>query len=411
MKKLNIAILSFVWLLPLQAEVCQQQPQQKTFSIEITNTWNHAKVNEPIVIKLKKLGTKFAVQSATINDGTQEVIPQIDDLDGDHISDELSFVVNIPAYSKKNIEITLSSIKNHKVYKSGVYTEMLIHGKNNKNVPIKSLTIPGTSNVYSQLMHHGPAFESELVAYRIYFDQKQTIDLYGKFNKGFELKESQFYPTDAQLAKGFGDDVLKVENSCGLGTLKGWDGTQATHIEPVDYLTETIQAYGPVRTVVDVNDMNWKYQGSLLNMKIRYILYSGHRDCEVQVSFEEPLKNEIFSTGVQRIKGSQEFSDHKGLIACWGNDWPVNDTIKYHKETVGLATFLPKQVIKNEISDHANYLYQISAPGETNFTYHICFTSMKETFGYKTSEAWFDYATQWKEELSHPVKVAILKSK
>lgn len=55
--------------------------------------------------------------------------------------------------------------------------------------------------------HHGPAFESELVAYRLYFDKKQTVDIYGKFNKGFEIKESQFYPTDEQLARGFGDDV------------------------------------------------------------------------------------------------------------------------------------------------------------------------------------------------------------
>ena len=33
------------------------------------------------------------------------------------------------------------------------------------------------------------AFESELVAYRIYFNEKQTTDLYGKFNKGLEIEE------------------------------------------------------------------------------------------------------------------------------------------------------------------------------------------------------------------------------
>ena len=68
--------------------------------------------------------------------------------------------------------------------------------KNGKHVPISSLTIPGTSNVYNQLHHHGPAFESDPVAYRIYFDKKKTVDIYGKFNKGFEIRESQFYPTE-----------------------------------------------------------------------------------------------------------------------------------------------------------------------------------------------------------------------
>jgi len=32
---------------------------------------------------------------------------------------------------------------------------------------------------------------------------------------------------------------------------------------------------------------------------------------------------------------------------------------------------------------------------------------MKETFGYKTPEAWFAHLREWKEELTHPVTVRI----
>lgn len=376
--------------------------------ISVTNNWNKEKANEPVVLNLKKLGAAFDVQSAVVKVDGKEIASQLDDLDNDLINDELAFVLNVPANAKKNIDITLSSEKSGKTYPQGVYADMMIRGSKGKNILIKSLTIPGTSNVYSQMMHHGPAFESELTAYRIYFDEKQTVDLYGKFHKGFELKESQWYPSDSQLARGFGDDVLNVKGSCGLGTLKGWDGANATHIKPVDYLTETIVAYGPVRTVVDIIDTNWKYQGSLLNMRVRYILYSGHRDCQVQVSFKKPLGNEVFATGVQKVGISQEFTDHKGLVADWGNDWPVNDTVKYHKETVGLATVIPAKIIKSEINDKYNYLYQISASGTQGFTYYISFTSMKETFGYKTPEAWFNYAKAWKEEVDHPVSVACM---
>lgn len=132
------------------------------------------------------------------------------------------------------------------------------------------------------VQHHGPAFESELVGYRIYFNQKQTVDPYGKFNKGLEIEESQFYPTKAQLERGFGDDVLMVGNSCGIGTLKGWDGAKATHIEPVAFRTERILAYGPIRTVTEVEVKGWEYQGKELNMTNRYILYAGHRDLLVE---------------------------------------------------------------------------------------------------------------------------------
>ena len=375
---------------------------EKNITLEISNKWNQDKTNEPIVIKLGDLKNNFLIKSATVWDNGKEIPSQLDDLNNDRKADELAFVIDVPAGGSKQIRVTLSSEKSQKTYTPKVYAEMLVSDKKGKHVPVKSLTIPGTSNIYSQMHHHGPAFESELVAYRIYFDEKQTVDIYGKFNKGFEIEESQFYPTDAQLARGFGDDVLLVKGSCGVGALKGWNGKKATHISPVSQRTERIVAYGPVRTIVEVEANDWEYQGSELNMINRYTLYAGHRDVQVDVLFEEPLKKEIFCTGVQDIKGSESFSDHKGLIACWGTNWPVNDTVKYAKETVGLATCIPAKYIQGEVKDKVNYLYTVGAEGQKAFDYHITFTSRKETFGYKTPEAWFEYVQNWKEELEHP---------
>ncbi len=31
----------------------------------------------------------------------------------------------------------------------------------------------------------------------------------------------------------------------------------------------------------------------------------------------------------------------------------------------------------------------------------------KETFGYKTPEAWFAYLRQWREELAHPITIKV----
>ncbi|MCD8262825.1 MAG: DUF4861 domain-containing protein [Tannerellaceae bacterium] len=385
------------------------QAGSKRIRIEVVNPTEKKKLYEPVVIKLPDLSLDFTVRSAIVWDGDTEIPSQLDDLTGDRRADELAFVLDVPAGATKTITIDLSAEKTTREYPAQVYAEMLVSDKNGKHVPITSLTIPGTSNIYNQLHHHGPAFESELVAYRIYFDQKQTVDIYGKFNKGFEIEESQFYPTDEQLARGFGDDVLRVSGSCGLGTFKGWNGEKAIHIQPVSSRSETIRAYGPVRTVVDVIANDWEYQGSVLQMTTRYILYAGHRDCEVQLFFEEPLQQEIFCTGVQNIKGSDSFSDQKGLIGCWGTDWPVNDTIKYAKETVGLAVSLPENILAGEANDKVNYLYLIQAPRQTQFNYHITFTSMKETFGYKTKEEWFAYIQEWKKEVVNPCRVTILE--
>lgn len=407
MKKKIFTALLLLCTLSVAAEA---QETKKSFTVEVSNTWNKAKADEPVVIKLSEINPQFPVRSAVVMNGNEEIPSQLDDLNGDRRPDELAFLVDLPAKGKKTLTITLSSAKSDKTYPARVYAEMLVSDKRGKHVPVQSVTIPGTSNIYNQMHHHGPAFESELVAYRLYFDHKQTVDIYGKFNKGFEIKESQFYPTDEQLARGFGDDVLMVGGSCGVGALKGWDGKKATHITPVATLTERIIAYGPVRTISEIEVTDWQYQGSELNMTNRYTLYGGHRDVFVETFFEEPLKDEVFCTGVIDIKGSVSYSDHKGLIGCWGTDWPVNDTVKYAKETVGLAAYIPQKYVKDEVKDKVNYLYTIGAKGNKYFTHNITFTSMKETFGYKTPEAWFAYIREWKEELEHPAVVKVINN-
>ena len=378
--------------------------------VQIENPWDKPQADAPVSIMLSEVKAPFAIQSAVVKEGTTEIPSQLDDLNGDEQFDELAFVIDMPANAEKTVTITFSSEKSDKKYPSRVYATLKLRDrKGNKHVPIQSLTVPGSSNVYNMVYPHGPAFESELVAYRVYFNEKQTLDPYGKFHKGLEIEESVFYPNDEQLAKGFGDDVLRVFDSCGPGTLKGWDGEKATHIKPVGSRTESILAYGPVRTIVEIIDKDWEYQGTTLTMTTRYILYAGHRDVETQVSFNRPLREETFCTGVQNIKGSQSYSDHEGLVGCWGTHWPVNDTVKYAKETVGLGAYLPQKYIVSEINDKVNYLYQVHAPKQTVMTYYITFTSMKETFGYKTPEAWFEHLQTWKTALDRPCTIKIKK--
>ena len=296
----------------LWTSILSAQPQTsfKTISIEISNSWTKDKIDAPVVLKIEDLQPGFHVRSAVVLNGEEEIPSQLDDLNGDLQADELAFVMNVPANETNTLTITLSSAKTNKTYPARVFAGMRIRDiPKQKRTPIQSVTVPGTTNFYNMVHGHGPMFESELVAYRVYFNQKQTIDPYGKFNKGLEIQESSFYPNDEQLARGFGDDVLMVGNSCGVGALKGWDGTKATHIEPVAFRTESILAYGPIRTIVDVAVKGWNYQGKELNMTNRYILYAGHRDLLVETFFDEPLKDEIFCTGVQNIMGNETLSD------------------------------------------------------------------------------------------------------
>ena len=407
MKRYTSLLTSLLWL----AALCASAQEDLTLTVELKNTWDKARQDAPAVIRLADLQAGFPIRSAVVRDARQEIPSQLDDLDGDLLPDELAFVIDLPARGIRQVTVTLSAAKTQKTYPPRVFAQMLVRdAKKGKHAPVQSITVPGTTNFYNMLYGHGPMFESELVGYRIYFNEKQTIDPYGKFNKGLELEKSQFYPNDAQLAQGFGDDVLLVGNSCGVGTLKGWDGQKATHVKPIASRTERILASGPIRTVVEVEVKGWAYQGSELSMTQRYLLYAGHRDLRIETTFARPLRNEVFCTGVQDIMGNETvaYSDHQGLAGSWGRHWPVTDTVKYAKETIGIATYIPRKYVLQEVKDADNYLYTLSAPGQTGFHHYTMFTSRKETFGYSTAEEWFAYLQEWKDELEHPVEINIL---
>ena len=88
-------------------------------------------------------------------------------------------------------------------------------------------------------------------------------------------------------------------------------------------------------------------------------------------SFNEPLDKKLFCTGLLQIKDSYFYSNHRGCMALWGTHWPVNDTIKYAKETVGLAISLPEEIVYGETEDSVNHLYIIKPNHITSFTYHV----------------------------------------
>ena len=404
MRKMQLFATAF---LAMSAVSCQSV-QEKELTLTVSNSWEEAKQNEPIVLNLEEVNPGFNVQSVVVKEGTTEIPSQLDDLNGDGINDEVAFLLDMPAKSKRDITVSLSAEKSDKTYPAQVYAQMMLSDKKKTYPKIQSLTVPGESDVYNSLHHHGPAFESELVAYRIYFDKRQTVDIYGKSRKGFELAETLFYPTDEHKAQGYGDDVLWVGSTCGAGTLKGWENGKPAHIIPA-LRTECIRSYGPLRTVVDIIDTDWNYQGKTITMTTCYILYGGHRDARVEVSFAEPLEDETFCTGVINVKNSEHFSDHNGLTGCWGTDWPAgaNDTIGRKLETVGLAVCIPNKNIKEEQPVTENLLYTVGAQGEKGFTYHISFASLRETFGFKNAQEWFAYMKQWKQELEHPCEVII----
>lgn len=390
----------------------------RTITVSVSNPMNIARVDVPVIIKLAPYGE---VRSALVTLNGQETPCQLDDLNKDDVFDELCFLANLDKKEQQQFTVTLSDQGEPRQYPARVYAEMVLGNskdkklkKNQQNNYIESITARGdAAYTYNIQHHHGVDFESELNGIRIYFDARQTLDLYGKFKKQLELKETQFYTDDDQKKRGYGDDVLWVGQTFGLGAFRGWDGKQPTLVEPVQTRTQRIISYGPLRSIVEVIDRGWQapapnsQPSSPITMTLRYTQYAGHRDTDVDVLFDKDVSSYRFSTGIINVKGSEEYSNKKGLRACWGTDYPSTDTLKWNRETVGLAVLVPQQnIVSEEPANKDNYAYVLKVNGR-QMTYKVTYTSANETFGYHSAREWFDYLKAWCKEVEKPVVVAI----
>ena len=392
----------------------------RTVTVFVRNQLDNARTDQPVVISLAQYGE---VRSALVTVDGQEIPCQLDDLNQDDIFDELCFLANLGESERKQYTVTLFDEGEPRSYPARVYADMLVRNtsdkklkKNQQNNFLESITVRGdAADAYHIQHHHGVDFESELNGIRIYFDARQTLDLYGKYQKRLELQDTQFYTDAEQKAQGYGDDVLWVGQTFGLGAFRGWDGTKPTLVEPVRSRTQRIISYGPLRTIVEVVDRDWQapltssisHHPSSITMTLRYTQYAGHRDTDVDVFFNKNVSDYRFSTGVINVKGSVEYSDRHGLRACWGTDYPATDTTKWKRETVGLAVLVPhKNIASEEPANKDNYAFVLKIDG-THMAYKVNYTSANETFGYHSAQEWFDYLKALRREVDHPVIVKI----
>lgn len=398
----------------------------QTLTITVKNPTTQDRADVPVCINLHNYvenGQLWNVQDATVK-AADEVPSQLDDINQDGQFDELAFVTNLKGKETKTFTIVLHTTEQGHTYAPRTFSQLTLRNpkikeKNKHDIYLTDIFFsPETKDPYHVMHHHGVAMESELIALRIYFDDRQTPDLYGKINKGLELRDTQFYTTAQQKSQGYGDDILWVGNTFGFGAFRGWNGQQPTMLSDVKSRGQRIIATGPVRTIAELVDRGWKPEGSTERMTtiVRYTIWAGHRDVQTDVIFDrnidaqETTKDLLFSTGLINVKDSKEIPDDKGLRGLWGTDWPVaaKDSIGHKRETVGMGIYVPDAYrVKALPANKDNYGYVI-APRNGRITYYTTYTSDNETFGYHNQKEWNAFLTQWRKELAQPVDVKVL---
>ena len=391
---------------------------QMSQRVTVSNPSDFVRNAEPITIMIDE--TKD-IKSAIVTFNGEEIPCQLDDLDQNGKPDQLFFIASLGKRAANTYNIAYSTTAKQRTYEPEVYCEMMLTNKkikatNKQDLYISSLTVDGKTNPYNMLHHHGPAFENKEVAYRIYFDHRQTIDIYGKYSRALELRDTQFYPDAEQKKQGYGDDVLWVGETLGCGALRGWADGKPQMIADLESRGMTIISRGPLRTIVKVTDKGWNplyptpcTDEQRITLNTLYILYASRRDVEVSATLSGLASDIKLCTGLINVKNSVELCDG-GLRGCWGTDWPVSekDSAGHKRETVGLGIYVPKAHLCATVpANKDNYAYVV-VPKGNELNYRVTFASDNESFSaFHSPEAWFDHLRQWRRELEAPVKIVV----
>lgn len=255
---------------------------------------------------------------------------------------------------------------------------------------IDAITFPGDANtrfMYDAIYGHGAVIENPWVAYRVYMDNRQSLDLYVKQTPQIELDVTGFYTTPQQLKEGYGIDVLWAGKSIAAGSFRGLQNGEPVTIDTVASRTQKVIDDHTVQVI----DKDWILNGHPIQMTQTYSVLPNSRDLFVEVKLDGYQPEDIFCTGIQKLEtDNQGFINAEGRAASWGSNIPDKNHPEI-VEQVGLGIIVdPVNVVSTEESD-LNYLVKVRPDKDGMIRYRVIACGDREKNGFNNYGDWSKY--------------------
>lgn len=378
-----------------------------SLTVTVSNPIDQPREAVPVTVPVGQNGKE--IKSVTIK-GHPEIAWQLDDLDDDGRADELVFLVDLKPNATETYKIDFSSEPATQKFNAGTYAYIRLNDKNKKHPKIQAIAFPGDADnrqMYSSIYGHGAVLEGLYNAIRVYMDNRQSVDLYAKNTPKLELEETGFYTTRQQLDEGYGRDVLWAGTSVALGSFRGYQNGNPVTIDTVETRSQRMVTTGPVRSIIEVSDRGWVYNGKPIEMRQRYTVYDRHRDYDVEITLTGAPATSTFCTGVQKLAvDNQGFLTDKGLAGSWGTNTPDKNMADI-TDTVGLGIWVPADNLKSVKEDEVNYLTLLRPDKNGVIRYSFTSGAMRDSASPHSAEDWFGYLKSWEKLKKNPVTVKV----
>ena len=430
----------------LIAERTFAAPRVKVLKLSITNPSDETRIAEDIVVRiadLSRIAPDFKAadvivttsEAGTVEEDartlqTIELPSQADDLDGDNKIDELAFQIDLQPRQTRIVNIAYGETATIQRLRSDY---------------------PKRTAAKFTMKFDGLGWESEATAWRIYFDQRNAIDLWGKRRPGLYLEMFGAPEYVYNLESPLGRDIYRIGDAIGIGAVAALVDGKAVRVSDVAERKWRIVSVGPVRVIVELSYKGWKVGGREVNLTSRMTQWAGERGFTHQVRLEGGNDLTLI-TGIVRHPELQQRvvtpTPAEPALACiwWGpqvvEEGPSATAIhNLPDQNLGLAIIAPGSESKVIPDDSLNLLLQparVSVSGgpvgsivaswyvtalwdqEGSDSLDLNATDAASRFRYgslavtsnspKTLEAFVDLVRARSSRLVHPVEVKIVSS-
>ncbi len=214
----------------------------------------------------------------------------------------------------------------------------------------------------------GLGWESEANAWRIYFDKRNAIDLWGKRRPGLYLEmfgaPEYVYHWESPL----GRDIYRIGDAIGIGAVAALVDGKVVKVADVGDRKWRIISAGPVRVIVELTYKGWKVGGREVNLTSRMTQWAGEHGFEHRIA-AEGADGLTLVTGIVREPDLQEkifepTSTQPAFVrAWWGHQVeeegpPATATHMLSDQNLGLAIIAPGRESKVAPDGPLNFLVQ-----------------------------------------------------
>ena len=431
-----ITKLCGVLLLLVAAIPSSGAPRIKVLKLAVTNPTEQVRAHENIVVSvadLKRIAPDFepsdvivtTSEAATLAEDartlqTIELPSQVDDLDGDNKYDELAFQIELKPQQTRVVTIA--------------------YGDTATIQRIRSDYPKRTAAKFTAKLE-GLSWESEASAWRIYFDQRNAIDMFGKRRPGLYLEMFGAPEYDYHAESPLGRDIYRIGEALGIGAVAAVVDGKVVKVSDVAERKWRIINAGPVRVIVELSYKGWKVAGREVNLTSRMTQWTGKHGFEHRIKAEN-ADGLTLVTGVVRHPGLEEkvleptAKDPALMRAWWGpqvvEHGPTATSIhNLPDQNLGLAIVARGGKSKLGPDDPLNLLVQPQVVNGSASWYVIGVWDQEQNdnltvnapnpasryrngsmvlpvSGPKTSTAFFDQVTDTRQRIVNPAQVKFL---